>query len=472
MNTRSTIARLATTLSIVAGVAALQGGCSLVLDGSRHQGGSEEGGVDDAGEDADAPDPCANAPTARCGAPVDEECPPIAQSQLAFILDGEPLGQLRPTTIFEGQEDVRPSIAMEAIESGGELHGSAILLAVEGVGAEGLPRRLDVPLHDFFETQESALEYATGPETTATIEAATSVALARESILPVIGMAIANGPSVEIFSGDTNLVTLETSLGRFDLAASEGATRVLDDVGATSGTVVRRTREGDDEVRLKATINSSAGGPPFPTNDTTMGVPAGEPMRILTTTRSVVALQDEAGGFFTWVAQTEVTSAPTPHSRTGQSGKAAWVSVDLDWYVLVYQAGGSVYFESFECLLGQCASAPLLGDIPRVSALAPTGEVPAAVLLPDGRVAALVTERYAEGDRLVLQVLEASLTSISLPRVPLLDLRPSGERVADAAIKYVGASSANTLLVAAAVGGEPDGASRLVMTGLRSCVGD
>src|SRR5690606_14150267 len=132
------------------------------------------------------------------------------------------------------------------------------------------------------------------------------------------------------------------------------------------------------------------------------------------------------------------------------------------------EVDGTVYFEHFLCDVA-CDPAPIISDVPSIATVAPSGEAPSAIGMPDGRVAALVTERYAEGDRLVLQLLDATLVQISIPRVVLLDLRGSGERVADAELQYVEAPSGTTLLVAAAIGAEVDLATRIVLTGLRSC---
>src|SRR5690606_991095 len=190
------------------------------------------------------------------------------------------------------------------------------------------------------------------------------------------------------------------------------------------------------------------------------------PLRMLTAADYQVAIQDQQGSFWTWPVLP--TADPVEFVRDGQSGKAAWAAVGGGEYVLVYQTDGSVFFEHFQC--GDfCAPGPLVGNIPSISTVAPTGEVPSAVALPDGRVAAVLTERYAEGDRLVLQLLDASLVSISLPRVVLLDLRETGERVADAEIQFVESDLATTVLVAVAIGAEPELATRIVLTGLRSC---
>jgi hypothetical protein len=66
-------------------------------------------------------------------------------------------------------------------------------------------------------------------------------------------------------------------------------------------------------------------------------------------------------------------------------------------------------------------------------------------------------------------VIDASLQSFTLPRVEILDLRASGERVTDAEIHYVETPQASTLAIAAAIGASTESASRIVMTGLRSC---
>lgn len=433
--------------------------CTAIFDGSRHQGGEAVDGSDDAGSDGSVVDVCSRASTASCGAPVDEACPPIVQTTLPMILEGEALGQIRPTVLYEAQEGLRSSLALETVEAGGELHGTALLAAIDGTR----PLRFDIPLHDFLAAEPGAFRYNAGTDGILEIDSASSVAFAREEILPSIGVMIGDAPNAQFFKGHTDLVSLQSNLGRFSLAEGED---LLDDVGATSIATIARTRSEDDVV-LEAMFNVSS-GPPLMLNET-HGAPGDSRLRIASSTSYFVVLYDGDGTFWTWSVMGFDAPPLVEFVRAGQAGKMAWVAIDAQTHVLVHYRSGSIHFTPYSCEDTTCELIPVIINPPSVSALAPTAEVPAAVKLPDGRVGALVTERYEGGDRLVLQVLEASLESISLPRVPLLDLRSSGERVVDAAVRFVGAPGANTILVAALIGEDEEVGSRVVLTGLRAC---
>jgi hypothetical protein len=462
-----TLARVGLVIALCAAPLALSG-CSKILDGSRHLGGGD-GGVDD---DGGLTDPCAAAPTARCGAPVDDECPPIAQTHLASILEGEPLGQLRPTIVLENADGIAPEFAMATVEQQGELHGTAVLLAIQARdGGTDRPVRLDVPLHDLLAPAFGSLRV--GTDDLAESGSATSVSLAREfEGGPVVGLGIMNSAAGEYWGGYTNLVTAETALD--EQTTTDG---YLDVLGAAPGFLVRRTLEDDAVVRLNAVYNFSQGVMTF-LNTSTSGVPEGDWIRVLgargdysLSDGNFVAFQDGQGSFWTWPLRAPMMGTltdPVAEARAGQTGKAAWVQTGASDYLLVFHVAGTVHFQPFTCTV-ECLYSPFPGSPPTVSTIAPTGEVPSAVALPDGRVATLITERYADGDRMVLQVIDASLQSFTLPRVEILDLRASGERVTDAEIHYVETPQASTLAIAAAIGASTESASRIVMTGLRSC---
>src|SRR5690606_41705548 len=113
--------------------------------------------------------------------------------------------------------------------------------------------------------------------------------------------------------------------------------------------------------------NQMISGPPVMLNESTSGVPGGD-LRVVTTSGYDVMLQDEEGSFWTWPLIG--VGDPAEHPRPGQSGKAAWASVDLENHVLVYELDGTVYFEHFLCDVA-CHPAPIMPDVPSIAPAPP-----------------------------------------------------------------------------------------------------
>jgi hypothetical protein len=425
------------------------------------EGDGGDTGEPDSGTQIDA---CATPPTPRCGEPVDETCPPRRPTELADVFpELEPLGVLLPTTVLEDEDGFRPSIATATAPIQGGGYGTGLLLAMR---LDGRPVRLDLPLDDLPAAQEGALPF--DDDDLANVGAATSVAAHRVPDSPQrIALHLGDSAGDQAWRGFADLVTLETRLFRSELI-------VFDDVGGAANLHLtrRRAAAAPQPVILEA-FTAVSDGPPFGAS-AEEGVPEEENLRMLTTTSSVVLLQDGLGRFWFWRSNVDgepVGSLDLPAS----DGKAAWVE-GRDDYLIAHHRSGAIEFVRVDCPAGgfpednsPCALSPIVSPPATVSTLAPRGEVPHAVRLPDDRVAVLITERYDEGDRLVLQVVEAGLTSITLPRIELLDVRAQAERIADARIELVETSAASTLVVTAAVGRDENAADRVLVTGVRAC---
>jgi hypothetical protein len=450
----------------MAGGALLGVACSAVLDGDRHRGG--DGGSPDDGDipmadgsgDAAGPDPCQAPPTAACGQPVDEACPPTVPDGLAQVFpDRTPLALLLPTTVLEGADAYAPDIAAASIPVLGGGHGTTVLLAMAERGpGDHAPVRIDVPLDDL-----PAADIGPLPDGEADLSDTASVTSIAAQPLASAGSTrvvfhLGNSAGDERWAGFTDLASVQTSLSR-----ATGA--LFDDVGTMpAGIVTRWNGPGPPEME-SITIAQGALG----IGGTDIDVPGDERLRMVSSTGGAIMLQDLAGGFWFW--ETLAFNDVYGLTVSGQDGKAAWVHVSGGDHVLAWHRNGDVHFDHMACPFNgnACDWVPIVTPADTMSTIAPTGEVPDGVALEDGRVAVLVIEHYEAGDRLVLQVLDASLTTISLPRIEVLDLRDAGERVTDARLGRVETATASTLVVTVAIGATTDAASRVVMTGLRSC---
>jgi hypothetical protein len=425
-------------------------GCTVVLDSDRHL------------EEA-----CEAAPTPACGQPIDEACPPRVPSDLAALFPGRtPLGVLHPTTVLD-LDAYGPDIAMASVPLLGADHGTTVILAMARAstespgGARHRPIRLDVPLHDFLGASPGALPAPGDAQAdladTAWVTSVATHALRNPSGPPRVVLHLGGSADDEKWSGFADLATLDTTLTR-------QTGEYHDHVGAVRDGVVTRSRI-DDSTSMLERVTIAQGGATLHT--ISAGVPIHDDLRLVATTSAHVMLQDGDGRFWFW--RTDVGDEITEWTAANQAGRAAWVHASEDDAILAHQGDGTVTFSQFLCNANACTHVAVLPPIPSVSTMAPGGEVPDGVALADGRVAVLITERHDGGDRLVLQVLDANLTSFSLPRISLLDLTDSGERVTDARLDRVETATASTLVVVAAVGPEVDAASRVVMTGLRAC---
>src|SRR5690606_18505803 len=141
------------------------------------------------------------------------------------------------------------------------------------VGPARHVRRYDVPLHDFLSAEAKPLLYSDGGETVE-IPNATSVAIARESSSqPILGMVIGDSGGLQMWSAQTNVVTLETAVSHTDVTTAYGLVSLFDDVGAVPGFSVFRGTDDLASVRLRGNYNQMISvGPPVMLNESSSGV--------------------------------------------------------------------------------------------------------------------------------------------------------------------------------------------------------
>jgi hypothetical protein len=250
------------------------------------------------------------------------------------------------------------------------------------------------------------------------------------------------------------------------LGYGEVPEELLDPVAATPFRAVTRVVEGG-EVRLLAYALHDV-EVPSPT-----GVSDAGNVWLTSTSSPFVMLQSGFGAYWFWDTEAGGDVAPYEIPNPGPSGRSAWIHVEGPTHVLVAQRNASVSFRTVLCPHtdgeGDEVACGTDGSGPGISLMASDGEVPGGVALADGRVAALIKEIHPNGDWLGVALLDADLQTIHVARIELLDLRGSGERVTDAHVDLVETDSASTLTVAVAVGSDENGASRVLMTGVRAC---
>lgn len=416
--------------------------CSAVLDSDDHRGGSGGGG--DGG--------------------VDETCNGSGDV-LPEYFAGHEHGKLPVTPLLTDAEGYLPELAMTATPFGGSGFGTALVFAMEGDGDVHRPVRFDVPLGDVGGGSRELLRDSLSMEDLSATATATSVD--------------ANGPS-----GDTGN---EISVVFVDATTSEARAGIVDLATTTPDFGYSDFGDPLDEpgVLPHVEILREAGTPPTLSSGHYMisgvafnvadsGVPGGEFVRLVTTSSDFIMLQDESETFWFWGADpSSGTAAVTEQGHTGQSGKAAWTQVSGDVHLLVYRRGSDFVFRPYACATDtedNCEPQPLLQSPASVPAGPAGGQVPAAHSLPDGRAVAVLVSRHNDGDVLDLQILDSSLLDVTTPRVPLLDLRGTGERVTDARLDLAEAAEATTLAVTAAVrDGDAGDADRIVLTGVQTC---
>jgi hypothetical protein len=465
---------------------ALVSGCTLLLDPSEHRGGGDAhedaselvcdrdgdgfDGPQCDGNDCDDDDP-ARYPGAApiCNNGVFEGCPgdaPLQPVDLFGVDAVERQGALRPVTIASGPH--LAEIGMGALAYGTTGYGSAIVIAGENDGNdEYRPIRIDVPLDAPGEHSPGSLGNLSGATRIGSITTSTGgpsvlgIGLSREGVGHWTGIISLAADTISWTSW-----LLEDQLEGLGLAVfeSEGPTTVLQ--------TFRQSNDPD------ASISWIAVGPAAQAGSSTVGVPLGK-LRTRVARSGAIMMQDEQGGF--WFFRVfAVADAQVGTWESGQGGKAAFIQVDGDQHVLAFhrQSTNRFYFSRFNCVdysTPFCWPIIALGsDWASFPANADGGEIPDGILLSEGRSAFTVVRRFSDGDEITLRLVNPSGTGfVQTPPIPLLDTRPSGDRVLDVKLDLVEATLAHHLIAVATVGSALDGdADRIVLTGVRGCIED
>jgi hypothetical protein len=397
-----------------------------------------------------------------CGNGQAESCPGDTPPGPSDLLGArEVRGQLAPLSILADSEGYRPRIALAAGEVGS--HGRALVFALERQGdGTARPRRFDVPLDAYRSGALGPLRDGGGGDLT--LASATSIGAASER--QRVGVHIVDRENEREWFGALDVVTESGQLVRRDVTR-------LDDAAVLSldRTLAVIQRSGGSPVRLDAQpFDISA--PTLIAMPTTTNVPTSPQVRTIAGHAEAVMLQDGAGDYYFWNLQDDVWR----WRLRGATGKAAFVQQAgaTHDYWLASHGSGTITFHPVFCdpdnpsFAESCGSA-IVSPPETMSTRSPGGEVPDARELFAGRVGFLVVERFTEGDVLVLQPMDSS-GAITVPRIEVLDLRASGERIVDAKVDKVTGTTASTIAVAVAVGTSESGnASRVVFTGFRGC---
>lgn len=424
---------------------------------------ADDGPTDAADGDAGVADPCEEPPTAVCGEPVDETCPPREPDFADEVFpDLDTLGLLLPTEIAGGDAEFGASLAAATSPALGGGHGTALALAMRRDGEVDRPKRIDVPLDDFLAAEPGELPTDEGD--LAEEGEVSSVSAGRLNIDDArIGFIMGDREGEQTWRGDANFVTQETQIDNEDIGD------LWDAVAAGGRFHYVRFEDEDDGPTLRG--NDASISPPVSATGTTDEVPDEEDLRTRVSDSGVLMFQDLGERFWFW-NRNEAGLAVESSSIGGADGKAAWVEGSVE-YLLAYHEEGTIVFRRYECPDGEgeqaCVPAPIAGDPASVSTNAPSGAAPSGLRLPNDRVAVLITEHHDEGDRLVLQLVESDLQNVGVPRIEIVDYRDEGLRVTDAELDLVQTDDASTLAVTMAVGPERGGADRVMMTGVRAC---
>lgn len=471
-------------LASVASLAALAG-CTLVLDSDRHQGG--DAGPDPCDVDGDGyraascgGADCDDADRSRypgavalCGDGVVQACPgslPFAASSV-FAETGE-LGRLPASTVHQSGTLGR-DLALGAVPLGGDGYGTATLLALDLRGGSTMrPLRIDVPLAAPAASSIEAMLDTGGTIDLSLDTPVTSVdaRVISPSTSGKIGVLYVDSSSGRTFSG---VVDHAASTSRFGATDVPG---VVDEPAAFDHVFFRRTV--DAGTMTASILGYSFEGPALPPTWIDYDVPSDPRIRMITSTSSFLLLQDEDADFWFVQAYREPPNAAGHLTLNGQLGKAAWVAA-IGAHVLAYRSGTSFTFQRFDCQ----DAAPSVCDpvLPGIGVPLTTGAGALGGHMFDARAVQganlvfLFSRSHADGDELLVQLAAPDGASLLGNAFPLLDLRPSGERIRDARMDLTATAVAGSLVVAALVARSTDGVERshrLVVGGLRACVDD
>jgi hypothetical protein len=452
--------------------------CTLVLDGSRHQGGDDldgggplrDGGdaatpdagcdrdedtylaVACGGDDCDDGDPNVYPNAAPiCGNEQVEGCPGDTLVPVAFF-GGVAAGRL-PEVLLAGEaEGYGDDLALAAVPLAGGGLGTAVVLLLEGPDAEGrTARRYDVPLDDLEAAVPTSIvssgsdDLSTTPFTSLALDGSGSAQVG----------AVLQG-ALRSYEGYFDLIAGDPGLYRRGFEGSWGEAAI---VGQAS--IFRSMGDTDPVIRGSRIVP-----PPSLFQHEGPEVPTGEVRTV--TTDVLVMLQPEDERFLFWGQQDEPLGEL---EALGQTGRASLVTLPGPIHGFGRAYGARVEIDALECDRNLCQLAVLTGGRNVIRTGADSAEVLAAGGLANASSVFLLLERHADGDRLSLQPVGVDLEGLPHPRIPLLDRRGTGERMHDAVLDVLESPTGTTVLVGAVVGDGETGA-RVVLTGVRSCATD
>ncbi len=513
--------RKASLAALIASFALLVagGGCSILFDGSRHQGGtpdagapsqdggSGDGSAGDAGKDAgpadagtDAGPPDAGAPDGGCDDDGDgflsmacggNDCndtradqypgaPPICGDGMTqscpgdVYVDPAPYGSslavagLLPPMQLGDMGTYAANIALAGTNFGGNGFGTAMAIAVDQSGAQHHFVRWDVPL----DMPSGAMSHGimarafpvSGPTVMLDLTTdvnAEGVALEEEGS-GTIGLALlCSVPSLTQvlgFRGILDPSAGEMPLGQMNFAGS--ATAAYPDPAIAGGMMM--VREGPSSPTLAGLtlpedpIAISAGPAAGATG----------PGRMIGSDDGYGLLQ-LAGGpacFF------DTSGDGVQCGTSGPATPAAFAHLGSNHLYAVPGTGGSITLMSMDCSTGStCMPAPVVSPPPSISTGAPVAAAFDLIPRPAGGGLLVYGAEYSDGEVLAVQpVLDNGNTDGD--HIDVLDLRGTNQQVLDAEGAVVQTSRGVTVAIAATVGDLlASTATHVVFTGIRAC---